>query len=225
MSSKANILGRLKSATIESSKNSELTPNLTSELSACSSTFGLEQFQQQLELSHAEVINLDNPNQIEAKLKSLIKDNAWKHGVWSSSTNPSRFLDVERQLSKSEILRQVDGSESKADYFHHFDFGLSFSEAAIAETGTIVLHPGTNESRSLSLIPPVHVVIVCLKQLHHNFEQFMLDFEQQGQGRPMPSNLILVSGPSKTADIQQTLAYGAHGPQRLIVITIAALED
>jgi L-lactate dehydrogenase complex protein LldG len=36
----------------------------------------------------------------------------------------------------------------------------------------------------------------------------------------MPSNLIFVSGPSKTADIQQTLAYGAHGPKRLIVVLV-----
>lgn len=95
--------------------------------------------------------------------------------------------------------------------------GITLSRAAIAETGTVVLWTGPSSPRLLSLVPPVHIVIVDAGTIFHTLFDLM---QQANWSAGLPTNVVLVSSPSKTADIQQTLAYGAHGPKALIVMLV-----
>jgi len=70
----------------------------------------------------------------------------------------------------------------------------------------------------MSLIPPVHIVLLKQSDIASSFQQIV--DQPPWESAAMPTNIVFISGPSKTADIQQTLAYGAHGPKRLIVIII-----
>jgi L-lactate dehydrogenase complex protein LldG len=63
----------------------------------------------------------------------------------------------------------------------------------------------------------VHIAVLEARNIHNTFAE-LVEKEQWQQG--MPTNALLISGPSKTADIEQTLAYGVHGPIELIVIVI-----
>jgi len=65
----------------------------------------------------------------------------------------------------------------------------------------------------------VHFVIVDEDNMYADFATLMV--EQQWHNK-LPTNVVLISGPAKTADIQQTLAYGAHGPKELIVLLLNA---
>ena len=67
----------------------------------------------------------------------------------------------------------------------------------------------------MSLVPPVHFVLLDAAAIYDNLLAAMTA-ERWADG--LPTNALLISGPSKTADIQQTLAYGAHGPKELIVL-------
>lgn len=101
--------------------------------------------------------------------------------------------------------------------FDDVDAGLTLSQAAIAETGTVVLLSSPQSPRLLSLVPPVHVVIVDARRVYDTLFDLI---QQEHWAQGLPTNVILVSSPSKTADIQQTLAYGAHGPKQLIVMLV-----
>ena len=101
--------------------------------------------------------------------------------------------------------------------FEDADAGITLSHAAIAETGTVVLRSSPQSPRLLSLVPPVHIVIVDANRVVESFFDLM---HQESWGQGLPTNVILVSSPSKTADIQQTLAYGAHGPKQLVVMLV-----
>lgn len=101
--------------------------------------------------------------------------------------------------------------------FNEADAGITLSQAAIAETGTIVLMSGADSPRLLSLVPPVHIVIVDARQVFDTLFDLM---HQSSWAQGLPTNVILVSSPSKTADIQQVLAYGAHGPKQLVVMLV-----
>jgi len=101
--------------------------------------------------------------------------------------------------------------------FNDIDAGITLSTAAIAETGTVVLKSSPDAPRLLSLVPPVHIVIVDAKRVYGTLFELM---QQECWSQGMPTNVILVSSPSKTADIQQVLAYGAHGPKQLIVMLV-----
>ena len=105
----------------------------------------------------------------------------------------------------------------QAALFNEAAAGVTLSRAAIADTGTVVLWSGPQSPRLLSLVPPVHIVIVDAHAVYDTLSEVM-HAERWSDG--LPTNVILVSSPSKTADIQQTLAYGAHGPKQLIVLLV-----
>lgn len=97
------------------------------------------------------------------------------------------------------------------------DAGITRARGAIAETGSLVLWPDADEPRLLSLLPPLHIVLLDQADIADNLAELMT---AQGWAAGMPTNALLISGPSKTADIEQTLAYGVHGPKELVVLVL-----
>ncbi len=111
--------------------------------------------------------------------------------------------------------------EMKRTLFDEIAAGFTTTRGGIAETGGLILWPGPEEPRLLSLVPPVHVALLDTEKIYDTFWHALR--EQRWADR-MPPNALLISGPSKTADIEQTLAYGVHGPKRLVVVAVARLE-
>lgn len=105
----------------------------------------------------------------------------------------------------------------KPELFFETDFSITGTLAGLAESGSLVLWPGPEEPRLMSLAPPLHIAILEADRLFENFAE-MIAVEDWASG--MPTNALLVSGPSKTADIEQTLAYGIHGPKQLITLIV-----
>jgi L-lactate dehydrogenase complex protein LldG len=103
----------------------------------------------------------------------------------------------------------------KTEMFHATPASLTAARAAIAETGTLILWPDAREPRLMSLVPPVHIVLLDSAKIYNTFYEAT---QAEGWKDSLPTNALLISGPSKTADIQVTLAYGAHGPKELIVL-------
>lgn len=105
----------------------------------------------------------------------------------------------------------------KTELFHEVSASLTGTVGAIAATGSLVLWPDHHEPRLMSLVPPLHIALVKASAIHDNLYQVMVAHNWSGG---LPTNVLLVSGPSKTADIEQVLAYGAHGPRELITLIL-----
>jgi len=105
----------------------------------------------------------------------------------------------------------------KGDLFGTVAAGFTTTLGGLAETGGLLLAPGPAEPRLLSLVPPVHLALLRADRI---FDTLLQAFRELGWNREPPANALVVSGPSKTADIEQTLAYGVHGPKRLVVVLI-----
>ena len=105
----------------------------------------------------------------------------------------------------------------KDDFFANVDAGFTSSLCGIAHTGTVMLVSSAEEPRSQSLVPPVHF---CLFDTRKLYDTFYAALTGENLVADMPTNIILISGPSKTADIQLTLAFGAHGPRDLVVLAV-----
>ena len=112
--------------------------------------------------------------------------------------------------------RKID--DWKNEFFADIEAGFSGSKCGIARTGTIMLESSPVEPRSLSLVPPVHFCLFDTSKMYNEFHNAVEGEKLVEKG--MPTNVILISGPSKTADIQLTLAYGAHGPRDLVVLAV-----
>jgi L-lactate dehydrogenase complex protein LldG len=107
--------------------------------------------------------------------------------------------------------------QMKERLFDELDAGFTTTRGGIAETGGLIVWPGPQEPRLMSLVPPVHVALLYTDTIYDTFWQAL---RSQGWAAGMPPNALLISGPSKTADIEQTLAYGVHGPKRLVVVAV-----
>ena len=121
-----------------------------------------------------------------------------------TTQNPLQLLAYDRPIE-----------EWKRELFDDVPASFTGTLAGIAATGTLIVQPSSAEPRLMSLVPPLHIALLNASQIYDNLYQ-----AQQHWPKPMPSNLLLISGPSKTADIEQVLAYGAHGPKDLIVLIV-----
>lgn len=96
------------------------------------------------------------------------------------------------------------------------DFGVTSAQWAIAETGTLVLESEKEFNRLASLVPPVHI---CLLEMN-NMRRTLGEILQILNGENLSRAITFITGPSRTSDIELTLAIGVHGPAELHVIVI-----
>ena len=130
--------------------------------------------------------------------------------TWSAAADRTNLPEL--------VAVDAIGDNWKSQLFNRIDAAVTTSRAGIAATGSLVLWPDQREPRLMSLAPPIHFALLNAENLYATFEQ-MLTTEQWTK-TDMPTNALLISGPSKTADIESTLAYGVHGPKQLVVLLL-----
>ena len=103
--------------------------------------------------------------------------------------------------------------------FEQADVGITFCEALIARNGSVLVSSAQNSGRRLSVYPHTHVVVAYSSQLVPDLKDgFQLLKEKYGE--KLPSYTGVITGPSRTADIEKTLVLGAHGPRELYVFLL-----
>jgi L-lactate dehydrogenase complex protein LldG len=113
--------------------------------------------------------------------------------------------------------------ETQRDRFFQADVGVSGVLYAVAETGTLVMASRPQDPRSLSLLPAVHIAVVDRRQLLADLFDLFADLEPDKTN--LPACLSLITGPSKTGDIELKLVTGVHGPGEVHVLVIAPTPD
>ncbi|HYF58643.1 MAG TPA: lactate utilization protein C, partial [Burkholderiaceae bacterium] len=98
--------------------------------------------------------------------------------------------------------------------------GISGTFAAIAETGTLMMLSGPDTPASMHLLPETHVAIVEADRIVGHYEDGFARARVERGRLPRATNLV--SGPSRTGDIEQTIVLGAHGPYRVHVVIVGA---
>ncbi len=100
--------------------------------------------------------------------------------------------------------------------------GITGADYAVAETGSVVVVPRAGLSRLVSLVPPVHVAVVRPGDVVESLDDVFLlrRLEYHRNGGDMGSYLNFITGPSRTADIEQTLVVGVHGPREVHMVLL-----
>ena len=101
--------------------------------------------------------------------------------------------------------------------YAHVHIGLTGAEAAFAETGSIVLRSGAGRSRMASLVPLVHIALIPVDRV---FRSSLHWLTETSASIASEANVVFVTGPSRTADIELQLTLGVHGPEHLHVIVV-----
>lgn len=175
----------------------------------------LERFMERMRAVRTEVIQLPDSDWIGWLNTELPKRELNRVLVGTNETGAT----FTRKADSSLDIRTYDQNieQWKNELFTQVDAGLTTTRGGIAETGSLILWPDADEPRLMSLAPPVHIALLEANTLYETFAEAM---HEQAWAREMPTNALLISGPSKTADIEQTLAYGIHGPKQLIVLIL-----
>ncbi len=181
--------------------------------------------------SKEEMISKLSQNLQSAKAETYVLSDA-ELIDWLNAELPKRGINnllmgasIAKQISKDindeiEVLKYDDPYESWSEkLFNETDASITTTIGAIAESGSIVLHPTPEEPRLMSLVPDIHIALVYEDTIYETFNQIITN---QYWAKNMPTNALLISGPSKTADIEQVLAYGVHGPKELIVLILTS---
>ena len=132
-------------------------------------------------------------------------------GLRSATVSPCDGELLELARSKLAIVDWRAGKGLDAHY--DADAGVTDAHAGLAETGSLVLHSDARRSRGAFLVPPVHVCVLRASQIVAD----LVDLWVPAPGS-LPTSLTIVSGPSKTADIEGILITGVHGPRAVHVL-------
>jgi L-lactate dehydrogenase complex protein LldG len=176
-----------------------------------------DQFQKECELLSIKVYEARTHDEALQSLTSIIKETGTRQAIrWNIP-----FMD---HLKIDGLLKSMGVAYAEKDELA--DLGISGADYALADTGTLVLRTRLGQDRSSSLLPPIHVAFLKQERIIPGLDELIvrirLDLEEVSSPH---SCLTLITGPSKTADIEMTLVHGIHGPKEVHVVVLRNITE
>jgi len=160
--------------------------------------------------SSNNVLTLIEKILIKTKAKNIVRTNE----EIINKLDISKYLESNNYKETIIFNKKPLTSEKIKNFCSKADIGISSADFAIAETGSIAIIPGSNKSKMVSLLPTTHIVIIPPKLIINKLEELFLKLPDIQKN----SSINIISGPSRTADIEQTIVIGAHGPKEVHLI-------
>ncbi len=120
-------------------------------------------------------------------------------------------------LERVEADTPVESRRERHQEFLEVELGVTGANAGLAESGTLILSHGEGRSRMVSLIPEIHIALL---DVNHIFTGIAHWAEQNADSASWTTNLVFITGPSRTGDIEQQLNLGVHGPRHVHIVMI-----
>ncbi len=163
----------------------------------------LATFIEEFEKVNGQVFGCASKQEVSDRLQLLQSERGWKH-VQCRDEQLIEYLPSAMVLDDDSNFQLVD-------------VGITRCEFLIARSGSIMVSSASKSGRLLNVFPPVHVVIATEAQLVPFLDDALGQLKER-YGDDMPSQSTVITGPSRTADIEKTLVMGAHGPKELILL-------
>ena len=161
-------------------------------------------FKENMEAVNGSVYLCKSEEELVDKLKTLLEDIPKTEVVCAE--DELQELLVKHGIEHQNYLERQQAMEA----------GITSCEFLIAHTGSVMVSAALQGGRQMSVYPPQHIVIARKEQLV-DFLHTAYDKIQEKYPDQLPSQITLITGPSRTADIEKTLVMGAHGPRELHV--------
>ena len=168
-------------------------------------------FQLMMEAVGGSVEVLDHINEVPARVATYLRD----------TNRPARLRHGSDEMLANLPWHRARTLQVEEGRAHDVDTAsLTHAFAGVAESGTIIQLSGAANPTTLNFLPEAHIVLLEVKDLHASYEEVWLRLrETYGKGE-MPRTVNMISGPSRTADIEQTIVRPAHGPKDMHVIIV-----
>lgn len=215
--SRDKILGRLKSAVGTGTRDAPQAQHPYIELLGVNEK--IEKLKELMQAVRTEVHVTTGADWVD-QLKRILRQRELKTLLYAPETTIGDRLKTEWKSEEEDLPQLVtyEGDiEDFKDKLFQIDAAVTSTVGGIAETGVIILWPDKKEPRLMSLVPPIHIAVIEAEKIYNTFSEVI---QTENWPDKMPTNVLLISGPSKTADIELTLAFGVHGPKELIVLIV-----
>lgn len=161
-------------------------------------------FKQELEAISGQCVVCSGEEELYQQLAALVQ----KKGL--------PFI-YSRDAGISEKLRSAGiPVEEREEEFIMQSAGITPCELLVARTGSVIVNTAGDSGRQMHVFPPIHIVLAKASQIVA-YTGDALDAMQLKYKKHLPSAMTIITGPSRTADIEKTLVLGAHGPKELII--------
>jgi len=182
----------------------------------------VERFTQEATAVRAQVHRVDDNHQLIEKIVGICRDQIGEVAI--SGAELFRKTDLPGELTARDfstfIGEQADHGQMVAR-LANCGVGLTAADFAIAETGTIVLSSDEPNALLVSLLPPVHIAVVRSEQMIATIDEAIRKTGSEQMARANPTRSVtLITGPSRTSDVELVLSIGVHGPKELHVIIL-----
>ncbi len=135
----------------------------------------------------------------------------------TSVASNAPFLRECRITDLPEVRSGITDRATLRDLCATCDFGITSADYALADTGSLVMIASPREARMISLLPPVHIAVVPRDRILTGLDEL---FSLVPKPADLASSMVLITGPSRTADIEQFLVRGVHGPGTIHVVIV-----
>jgi L-lactate dehydrogenase complex protein LldG len=167
----------------------------------------LVRFEERAKAAAAQVRRIESVEEIPVAVAGILRSRNLPAVVHVPPDRLLKRIDWNRAPGLS-IISEVPGGDEVA---------VNFAPFAIAETGTLVYTAATTRPASWHFRPGVEIALLDPKNISADLESVLKQITSDGA---LPSTVNLVTGPSRTGDIEQTLELGAHGPRELIILIV-----
>ncbi len=166
-----------------------------------------QRFRQKLEAAEASFVELDTLDAVAAEVERYLEAQSEEKSIATSGDKLLRAIEWPASIDAQPWSA---GNDRKVS--------VTAAYCGIAETGSLLLVSGEQNPTRLNYLPDYHIVVIEAEQLVLRMEDAWDSL--RASTRQMPRSVNFISGPSKTADVEQTVEYGAHGPRCLHVILV-----
>ena len=187
----------------------------------------LEKFGAEFERVSGEFTTCPSREAMVEVIKNVIVSTEFKSVAISRHEICDGLLEkLKAELPEVHFLREDIDSENPfarkrlREALSEVQLSITGAEYLLADSGTILVCAGSQASRQISLLPTAHLVLAHARQIYPNIAEAFLAIQQK-HGTTLPgSALTLITGPSRTADIEKVLIKGVHGPTRILAIIL-----
>jgi L-lactate dehydrogenase complex protein LldG len=179
----------------------------------------VQHFTSNFEAAGGHVYRLSNMQEVQSFIVGKVKELSAQNIIYQNEVELNN-LQLEANLVDVKVSQW--NSRSDEDWIAHAaesDIGIVMADYAVAHTGSLVVLSSKDKGRSVSLLPTVLITIMPLERLKTTLGEVLIDFDKAGRDQ-LPAGIHFISGPSRSADIENDLTIGVHGPGVVFVVIV-----
>jgi len=186
----------------------------------------IDQFIAALEAVGGEAVRAADADEGRARLLDLLRQSEAREAlVWPDEELPFPIGDALRAEGVAPVLARLDGDparrQAQLDALDRPAVGVTGALAGLADTGSVALLSGPRRPMTASLLPLTHVALLREGDIVADMATFLApETGFLGRNPVSARNLVFITGPSRTADIEMVITRGVHGPRRVVVVVV-----